>query len=210
MTQYQFDMMYVNIMDEYNSIPNKTDSIRLHYAKQIALLEKTFEEEYEEQCCSSQQGKSLLASWSIITKAKSKGKGVIIIKKIISMLALGAIILICSGCASKANEPVSETEINHEQYMTTGRYYINGNVITHDGNIWDYQTEIISDEPSYDNEPVYVVFDNNGTETDIYDDAVIGLILDVRTAIYDELETELSKDFVIERDGNNIRITAQK
>lgn len=94
--------------------------------------------------------------------------------------------------------------------MTVGRYYINGSVITHDGNIWDYQTETISDEPSYDNEPVYVVFDNNGTETDIYDDIVIGLILDVRTAIYDELETELSKDFVIERDGNNIRITAQK
>ena len=48
MTQHQFDMMYVNIMDEYNSIPNKTESIKAHYAKKIAMLEKTFEEEYEE------------------------------------------------------------------------------------------------------------------------------------------------------------------
>lgn len=133
-------------------------------------------------------------------------------KKIISLLALGAIVFTCSGC-SKANEPVSETKtvsIAHAQYMTTGRYYTNGSVITHDGNIWDYQTEIISDEPSYDNEPVYVVFDNNGTENSIYDDAIIGLILDVNTAIYDELETELSESFELERNGNDIRIISQK
>ena len=127
------------------------------------------------------------------------------------MLSLCSMLL--SGCATatNGNEAVtSETDIGHEQYMTTGRYYANGNVITHDGNVWGYQTEIISDEPSYDNEPVYVIFDNNGTETDIYDDMVIGLIFDARTAIYDELETELSKDFVLERENNNIRIISQK
>lgn len=128
-------------------------------------------------------------------------------KKAILALSLCSIIL--SGCSAKGNEPEPVVS-DHEQYMTVGRYYTDGSVITHDGNIWDYQTEIISDEPSYDNEPVYVVFDDNGTETDIYDDVVIGLILDVRTAIYDELETELSKDFVLEREDNNIRIIKAK
>ena len=94
--------------------------------------------------------------------------------------------------------------------MTVGRYYTDGSVITHDGNVWGYQTEIISDEPAYNNEPVFVVFDNNGTETDIYDDIVIDLMLDVRTAIYDELEAELSKEFVLERENNNIKIIERK
>lgn len=140
------------------------------------------------------------------------GKGVIVIKKIIGILSLCAIVFFCSGCAQKANEPEKETEpepINHEQYMTVGRYYVNGSVITHDGNVWDYQTETISDKPSYDNEPVHVVFDDNGTET-IYDDIIIGLVLDMETEIYDRLETELSSVFEIERDGNNIRIITQK
>lgn len=128
-------------------------------------------------------------------------------KKAILALSLCSIIL--SGCGAKGNEP-DPIVSDHEQYMTVGRYYIDGSVITHDGNVWDYQTEIISDEPSYDNEPVYVVFDDNGTETDIYDDAVVELILDVRTAIYDELEVELSKDFELVREDNNIRIIKAK
>lgn len=122
--------------------------------------------------------------------------------------------ILLSGCTTtKGNheyvpDPASETD--HAQYMATGRYYVDGNVVTHDGNVWAYQTETISDAPSYNNEPVYVIFDDNGTEIDIYDDAVVGLILDVRTAIYDELETELSKDFELERENNNIRIISMK
>ena len=138
----------------------------------------------------------------------------IIIKKILALLGLGAIIITCSGCTQKAK--VNELEpapvpapVEAKRYMTTGRYYDNGSVITKDGNVWGYQTEIISDKESYDNEPVYVVFDDNGTET-IYDDAIIGLVLDMETAIYDALETKLSSAFEIERDGNNIRIITQK
>ena len=121
-------------------------------------------------------------------------------KKAILILSLCAIVL--SGCGTKT-ETINN---NHAQYIAAGRYYTDGNIITDDGNVWNYQTETISDEVSYDNEPVYVVFDNNGTETDIYDDVVVGLMLDRETAIYDELEKSLSSEFALEREGNNIRI----
>lgn len=125
-----------------------------------------------------------------------------------AILALSLCSIILSGCGAKGNDTAPEPV--HEQYMTTGRYYTEGSVITNDGNIWGYQTEIISDKPAYDNEPVYVVFDDNGTGTDIYDDVILGLIFDVNTAIYDALETELSNSFELEREGNNIRIITQK
>ena len=131
-----------------------------------------------------------------------------IIKKIIIVLSLCSILL--CGCATKGNEQVVSNVSDHEQYVTIGRYYVDGSIVTYDGNVWGYQTEIISDEPSYNNEPVYVVFDDNGTETDIYDDVIIDLMLDVRTAIYDELEIELSKEFVLERENNNIKIIERK
>ena len=130
-------------------------------------------------------------------------------KKAMAMLS---VCLLLSGCASNGNDvSISEPEpvINSEQYIKNGRYYTDGTVITSDGNVWGYQTETISDKPVYDDEPVYVVFDDNATET-IYDDAIIGLVLDMETAIYDKLETELSSSFELERDGNNIRLTRQK
>lgn len=138
----------------------------------------------------------------------------IIIKKILALLGLGAIIITCSGCTQKAkvNEPEPApvpAPVETKRYMTTGRYYDNGSVITKDGNVWDYQTETISDKPAYDSEPVYIVFNDNGTET-IYDDAIIGLVLDRETAIYDALEMELSTAFELERDGNNIKLVRQK
>lgn len=143
-------------------------------------------------------------------------------KKAIILLSLFSMLL--CGCAKENDAEtmvIEEAEIiteakaepvpnDNEMYMTTGRYYIKGNVITHDGNVWDYQTEIISDEPAYDNAPVYVVFDDNGTENDIYDDVVVELILDIRTAIYDELEVKLSESFYLERENNNITILGQK
>lgn len=73
-----------------------------------------------------------------------------------------AIILLCAliltGCSAK------ETA----NYVTAG-YYTNGTVITDDGNIWDYQTEMRDGS-------VHVVFNDNGTADNIYDDAIIDLI----------------------------------
>ncbi len=94
-------------------------------------------------------------------------------KKAMILLSLCSMLL--TGCAK-----------GNGQYMKAGNYYLDGTVITCDGNIWDYQTETISNEPAYDDAPVYVVFDDNGTETNIYDDIIIKLIIDVE-AIYDEM-----------------------
>ena len=45
-----------------------------------------------------------------------------------------------------------------------------------------------------------------GTPDDIYDDEILGLVLDRETAIYDNLEEELSENFTVERDGNVLTI----
>jgi hypothetical protein len=79
-------------------------------------------------------------------------------------------------------------------------------VITDDGNEWSYTTDTISDTTPTDHMPIWIGFDDNGTPNDITDDVILGLVYDVNTAIYDALETELSKEFELERDGNNIRI----
>ena len=118
-------------------------------------------------------------------------------KRIIALLAIS----IClSGC-QKQTEPV------HESYMAQGRYYICGEVITNDGNVWGYAQDMISEKPSYDNEPVFAIFDDNGTPDNIYDDEIYGLVLDRETAIYDRLETELYKSFTVERNGNVISVS---
>lgn len=109
------------------------------------------------------------------------------------------------GCAP------TETEIDHTIYIMSGRYYFNadiqGQVVTDDGNVWDYTQNIISEEPSYHNEPIYALLDDNGTPDNIYDDEILGLVLDRETAIYDALETELSDVFTVERNGNVISIS---
>lgn len=92
------------------------------------------------------------------------------------------------------------------RYTAFGRYYTNGTVVTNDGNTWAYTTDTISDKTPYDNMPVWIGLDDNGTPTDITDDIVLGLVFDVYTAIYDDLATSLSESFELERDGNNIRI----
>ena len=61
-------------------------------------------------------------------------------------------------------------------YITEGHYYTHGEVVTDDGNIWDYSQFIISDKLSYDNEPVYVIMSDAGTPDNIYDDEIVGLI----------------------------------
>ena len=133
-------------------------------------------------------------------------------------LAIGLCALTgCANASAPEVEPepqVAEPAIESTTYFTQGRYYFNadllGEVVTEDGNVWGYTQDIISDEPSYHNEPVFVCFNDNGTPDDIYDDEIIGLVLDRETAIYDELELVLSESFELERDGNNIRIQSMK
>lgn len=129
-------------------------------------------------------------------------------KKLIAISILFTLFL--SGCTTKV-EPTSQIQkVESTRYTAYGRYYTNGTVITDDGNIWDYSTDTISDKEPTDNMPVWIGFDDNGTPTDITDDIVLGLVYDVNTAIYDALETELSQEFELTRDGNTIHIGGTK
>lgn len=136
-------------------------------------------------------------------------------KKALALTFLALSMITLTGCANKQTEiKKEESTVEPAVYFQYGRYYFNadlqGQVVTEDGNVWDYTQEIISEEPSYHNEPVLAALDDNGTPDIIEDDSIIGLVLDRETAIYDELETTLSKDFNIEREGNNIRIGTLK
>ena len=124
----------------------------------------------------------------------------------IATLVIGFII----GVETHKTEVVVETEPKvHTRYTAYGRYYTDGTVITDDGNDsrwWEYNTDSVSGQTPYDNMPVWIGFDDNGTPDNITDDVILGLVYDRETAIYDALETELGDDFQLERDGNNIRI----
>lgn len=111
-----------------------------------------------------------------------------------------------TGCAPKVAQDTEPAQSH--QYTAYGRYYTDGTVITNDGNIWDYQTDSISDKTPTDAMPIWIGFDDNGT-ADITDDIILGLVYDRNTAIYDQLETALSENFTIERDGNNIKIKGE-
>lgn len=58
----------------------------------------------------------------------------------------------------------------HTQYTTDGTYYLDGTVITKDGNKWSYDTDTING----DGIAVIVRFDNNGT-IDITDDIILSV-----------------------------------
>lgn len=122
------------------------------------------------------------------------------------ILALVGATMLLSGCTK---EPQVIAEVENTTYITAGRYYTCGEVITSDGNIWGYSQDIISEAPSYDDEPIYALFDDNGTPDSIYDDEILGVVLDRETAIYDELETALSENFAVERNGNVISVSQQ-
>lgn len=125
-------------------------------------------------------------------------------------LSVGAI-LMSTGCSS--TEKLVSISDTHTRYTAYGRYYTDGTVITNDGcdsMWWEYSTDTISEQTPYDNMPVWIAFDNNGTANDITDDVILGLVYDRETAIYDALEAELSDSFELERDDNNIRIQTLK
>lgn len=105
---------------------------------------------------------------------------------------------------------VKPIETSHNKYTAYGRYYTDGTVITNDGNEWAYSTDLISNQITTDNMPVWVGFDDNGTPNDITDDIILGIVYDRETAIYDELETVLSDKFKLERNDNNIHISILK
>ena len=118
------------------------------------------------------------------------------------IIALIGIALLLGGCQGKQ----AKCEPEHTTYITKGRYYVCGEVVTEDGNVWSYSQDIISERESYDYEPVFALFDDNGTPSEITDDEIYGVVLDRETAVYDELEIELSKSFVVERTGNIISV----
>lgn len=122
------------------------------------------------------------------------------------IIALIGIAMLLGGCQGKQAEP----KVEHTTYILQGRYYVCGEVITEDGNVWQYSQDIISERESYDNEPIFAIFDDNGTPSDIYDDEIYGVVLDRETAVYDELERELSEAFIVERNGNIISISQGK
>ena len=126
------------------------------------------------------------------------------IKKTIAAIIAASMLFSGCGCSTPITE--TTTPVEHTNYMVRGRYYTSGELITQDGNAWSYDQTIISGQPSYDNEPVFAIFDDNGTPNNIYDDEILGLVRDVETAIYNELEVALSESFTLERDGNNIKI----
>lgn len=122
-----------------------------------------------------------------------------VLPTIIAVVIILLIAVSTVGCGVHA-EPA------HTRYTANGRYYTDGTVITDDGNEWAYSTDTISDKPVYDGMPVSVGFDDNGTPDNIYDDIVLGLVWDINTSVYDELEDALGDKFELTRDGNNIRI----
>lgn len=122
------------------------------------------------------------------------------------ILAISLLALSLTGCGATA--PVETPEVESTSYIMAGRYYFNadlqGQVVTSDGNVWEYTQDIISKEPAYHNEPIFAVINDNGTPDIIEDDEVLGVVLDRETAIYDALEAEFSKSETIEvkREGN--------
>lgn len=126
-------------------------------------------------------------------------------KKKIAIALVGATMLL-SGCTKEPQVIAEVKPVESATYITAGRYYTCGEVITEDGNIWGYFQDIISEKESYNNEPIFALFDDNGTPDNIYDDEILGVVLDRETAIYDALEVALSESFNVERNGNIISV----
>jgi hypothetical protein len=59
----------------------------------------------------------------------------------------------------------------HHCYATSGHYYLDGTIITADGNAWGFDTDAFCDDDTY----VQVIFDDNGTPNNIYDDIILNV-----------------------------------
>lgn len=123
-------------------------------------------------------------------------------KKLLALTIILCTIAILVGCDTT---PQSDPQV-HTRYTAYGRYYLDGTVITNNGNEWAYSTDTISDKTPTDAMPIWIGFDDNATPDDITDDIILGVVYDRNTAIYDDLEGALSDKFDLERDGNNIKI----
>ena len=119
---------------------------------------------------------------------------------------MGASMLLAGCSASEVPEKkIQAPAVEAKTYIMSGRYYTSGELFTEDGNAWEFSQDVISEEPAYDNEPVFALFNDMGTANK-YDDEILGLVLDVETAIYDELEVALSKEFSVERNENALHL----
>ena len=127
-------------------------------------------------------------------------------KKTLALTLTVGSFLMTVGCTPEESMP----QVESQTYTAYGRYYTEGIVITNDGNIWNYRTDIISDRIPYDGIPIWVGFDDNGTPEEITDDRILGLVYDRETAIYDQLEATLGEEFELAREGNNIQIGGRK
>lgn len=120
-----------------------------------------------------------------------------------TILVLLGVSLLLTGCGEVPEQNAPEVE--SKTYIMAGRYYTSGELFTEDGNTWEYSQDVISEAPSYDNQPVYALINDMGTANK-FDDEVLGLVLDRETAIYDELEIRLAEEFSVTRDGNNLHL----
>lgn len=134
-------------------------------------------------------------------------KNILFILSIIGALAIG--IFLGNKLNTLVSKPV-RIETIHTTYTQYGRYYTSGTLITNDGNEWGYDTSEVSNTPIYDNMPIWVAFDDNGTPDNITDDIILGMVYDRTTACMDALEEELSDSFTLTRNENTITIQTHK
>lgn len=59
----------------------------------------------------------------------------------------------------------------HHTYAVSGHYHLNGTIITSDGNLWDFQTSAFTTDATH----IQVIFDDNGTPDNIYDDVILNI-----------------------------------
>ena len=123
--------------------------------------------------------------------------------KLVALTLIVGAVTLSVGCNK-------QQEAEHNRYTAYGYYYIDGTVITDDGNEWDYMTDSISNHEPYDGMAVMVGFDDNGTTDDITDDIILGLVWDKTTSIYDKLEDALSDKFKVDRNGNDLKISPKE
>ena len=100
-------------------------------------------------------------------------------KKLLALIIILCTVFALVGCS--VSEPI------HTRYDLEGRYLTNGTIITSDGEKWNYYSELIGDEIPYDNMPLLLTLDDNGTPEEIKDDIITGVVYDFDTAVTEGL-----------------------